>query len=173
MEFKTLKLISIFLTFILCFPFHFMYEIFPNTLFSIMFPVNESIWEHMKMLFSATLFTGIIECLLIKNNNKFSNLFITSLLSIPIFLALYLPLYKIFNENVFINISVLIVTIIITQIISYIILKSSNKDSMMGINIIGIILVYILFGILTYYPLQNEIFYDNYNNKYGINTYDN
>ena len=39
-------------TFLLAFPFHFGYDILPNQVSAIFFPVNESIWEHMKMLFT-------------------------------------------------------------------------------------------------------------------------
>lgn len=174
MGLKTLKTIDIFIIFILCFPFHFMYEWFPNTLFSIMFPVNESIWEHMKMIFSAIFAVGILDCLFTRGNkNAFPNIFITSLISIPIFLILYLPSQEIFGKEMFLNLAILLFTIIIVQIISYYILKAPGTDNMVSISIIGIILVYILFGILTYYPLNNDIFYDSYNCKYGINMYDN
>lgn len=174
MGLKTLKIIDIFIIFILCFPFHFMYDWFPNTLFSIMFPVNESIWEHMKMIFSAFFAVGILDYLFTKGNkNAFPNMFITSLISIPAFLILYLPLYEIFGEEMFLNLAILLFTVIIVQIISYYILKTTETDNIVSISIVGIILVYILFGILTYYPLTNDIFHDSYNCKYGINMYDN
>ena len=69
MTLKRIKIISIIGTFLLCFLTHFIYNLFPNTLFSIFFPVNESIWEHMKMLFSTILLFGIIEYILIKKFN--------------------------------------------------------------------------------------------------------
>ena len=42
-----------------------MYELFPNFIFSILFPVNESIWEHMKLLFGSIIVSGIIQKLII------------------------------------------------------------------------------------------------------------
>ena len=53
MDLKKVKIVSIFGMFIFCFLTHFLYNFFPNTLFSIFFPVNESIWEHMKMMSSS------------------------------------------------------------------------------------------------------------------------
>jgi len=39
------------------------------------------------------------------------------------------------------------------------------------ISIIGIIIVYFIFGFLTYNPPINELFYDKNDNKYGIDIY--
>lgn len=177
MALKWIKLFGLFLTFGLCFLTHFMYEWFPNTLFSIFFPVNESIWEHMKMLFSAIILYGFIDYLLLKTfkqntDNFLSNLFIVATISIPIFLIIYLPFYHLIGENMALNLIVLFITIAIIQIISYFILKNEKNFNLNLVSIIGIILVYIIFGILTYYPLINDLFYDPLNEKYGINTYD-
>ena len=47
---KKLMIITTLIAFLLCFPFHFVYDTFPNLITSIFFPINESIWEHMKLL---------------------------------------------------------------------------------------------------------------------------
>ena len=47
---KKIKIIGFFIMMCLSFLSHFMYEWCDNFLFSIFFPVNESIWEHMKLL---------------------------------------------------------------------------------------------------------------------------
>ena len=177
MALKWIKLVSTFGIFFLCFLTHFMYEWFPNTLFSIFFPVNESIWEHMKMLFTAVILYSIIDYLILrsfkqKTDNFLINVFITATTSIPIFLILYLPFYFLIGENMALNLIVLFITIAISQIISYYILKAKTYPNLNLISIIGIILAYIILGILTYYPLTNDLFFDPSNEKYGINTYD-
>ena len=58
---KKIKIIGIFIIFILSVIFHFLYGIFPNYLFSILFPVNESIWEHMKLIVTSTLVFSIFD----------------------------------------------------------------------------------------------------------------
>ncbi len=176
MTLKWIKISAILGIFILCFPFHFMYDWFPNTLFSIFFPVNESIFEHMKMLFSAIVVYGIIDYFVLKffkqkRNNFLVSLFISALLSIPVFLVIYLPFYYLIGENMVINIGFLFLTIIISQIISYFILKSDNLPKLNIVCVVGIILVYIVFGLLTYYPPINDLFFDPTNEKYGLNTY--
>ena len=40
--------------------FHFMYDLFPNLLFSLIFPINESVWEHLKLCFYPVLAANLI-----------------------------------------------------------------------------------------------------------------
>ena len=161
---KKLMIITTLIAFLLCFPFHFVYDKFPNFITSILFPINESIWEHMKLLFGSLIISGIIEkIILIKlkedtTNICFSN-FISAISSIPIFLIIFLPIYNTIGENFKITILIMLITIIISKYISY---KISNKKDLRFENktIILVIITYILFGILTYNPIDNYIFID-------------
>ena len=128
MSLKGVKIINVFVVFALCFITHFMFDWFPNTFFSIFFPVNESIWEHMKMLYSSIIIAGVIDYFLIKkfhgNTNTFlTSLFVSAILSIPVFLIIYLPFYYLIGENMVLNLIVLFITIVISQIISFYLLK--------------------------------------------------
>ena len=110
------KIISTLGIIALCFLFHFMYEWFPNRLFALFFPVNESIWEHMKILFSSICFYGIIDYIIISKNkiiinNFIFNLFITGISSIIIYLSIFLPVYNIIGENMFFSISLMIIVL--------------------------------------------------------------
>ena len=85
MNLKKIKVIATICIFIISFLSHFAYNLFPNIIFSFFFPVNESIWEHMKILFTSTLIYGIVDYYLLKKNNiKFNNfsfqLYFTALL---------------------------------------------------------------------------------------------
>lgn len=177
MNIKKLKFITFFITLCLTFLCHFMYDWFPNTLTSIFFPVNESIWEHMKMLFTTILIGGLIEYIIIKKQNlKFNNilliLFFKSLVSIPIFLLFYLPLYYIFGENMVISITIMTIVLILIEIFSFYLLHINEIKYQGVISIVLIILSYIIFSLLTYYPPKTELFYDKTKNKYGINHYE-
>ncbi len=169
---KILKIIGVIIAFILCFPLHFLYDKFPCFLTSIFAPVNESIWEHMKLLFGSIIVSGIIQKLIIIyrkekiNNICFSN-FIGALLSIPIFLILFLPIYFIIGKNFIITISIMLLTIILAEIISYKIMN--QKDfKMENKTIIFVIIIYSIFTLLTYFPLKNVLFIDPTNSTYGI-----
>lgn len=170
---KNMRIIATFGIFLISFLSHFMYELFPNPLFSFIFPVNESIWEHMKILFTSSLLYSVIDYLILKINKiKYNNypfqLWFTSLIIIPIYLSIYLPLYKLFGENLIISITLLFIIYIIKEIISYNILKSHNIKILNTITIPIIIIVYIIFAYLTYYPPHNYIFLDTITNTYGI-----
>lgn len=176
MNLKKTRIISTIGIFLLCFLAHFLYQWLPSTLTAIFFPVNESIWEHMKMLFTSIILYGIIDYIIlnkfnIKYHNFFLSLFFTAFISIPIYLTIYLPIFYKIGEKMIINIGLLLVVIIITQIISYYILKMKNCPLANYVSIIFIILSYIIFGYLTYNPPKTELFFDTQKEKYGINIY--
>lgn len=162
---KNLKIFGAILAFLLCFPLHFIYDKFPNFLTSVFTPVNESIWEHMKILFGSIIISGVIQKLIVIfkketiNNMCFSN-FIAALTSIPIFLIIFLPIYAIIGENLIVNIILMLLTIIICEFIAY---KITNlKDlKLENITILLVIIVYTIFGILTYYPPNNFLFIES------------
>ena len=176
MSLKVEKIICCISIFILCFLFHFAYELIPCTLFSIFFPVNESIWEHVKLIFTSCIFNGIIEYILlnkfkVKYNNFFMSLTISSISIIPIFLILYLPLFYKIGPKMYLNIGIMSVAIILSQIISYFILNRKKVNIKNYIFIAVIIICYIIFGYLTYNPIKSELFFDTKDEKYGINNY--
>ena len=173
---KKIKTFSVFGMFLLCFLTHFLYNWFPNSLFSIFFPVNESIWEHMKMIASSILLFSILEYFLYKkfrvsHNNFVLSLFLEISLAIIIFLIIYLPIYHFIGSSFILNIIVLFISIYFVNIISFYILslRPLHKEVL---SLVGIILIYILFGIFTYYPPFNDLFFDKMDNKYGINIYE-
>ncbi len=176
MTLKRSRIISTIGIFLLCFLFHFIYDCIPSYITSIFFPVNESIWEHMKLLFSAVVMYGIIDYIIlqkfkIKYNNFFTNLFVTGISIIPIYLIMFLPIYYKIGENMVITIGIMLISIIISQVISYYILKAKDFDKLNIIYLILIIITYIVFAYLTYYPLKNELFFDTQEEKYGLNNY--
>lgn len=176
MTLKQEKIIAVIGTFLLAFLFHFLYEWFPNTLCSIFFPVNESIWEHMKLLFTPILTFGIVEFLIlkylhIKTHNYFFFLTILALLSIPFYLLFYLPIYYMIGEQMWFNIALLFLVILLVHIVHYFLIQ---KDLHFHSNVWAVLLViigYIIFGYLTYQPIKSDLFFDHLNEKYGVNTY--
>lgn len=177
MNLKKIKIISVIGIFLLCFLFHFLYDWFPNGLFAILCPVNESIWEHMKLFYTSTLLFGIVEYILlykfnIKYNNFLTSLFISSISSIIIFLIIFLPIYYKIGENMFITITLMLISIILSQVISYYILNSKKECKLLEYLVFILIIIgYIVFGYLTYNPIKNHLFFDTVDEKYGINNY--
>lgn len=177
MKLRTIKIIAVIGIFLLSFLAHFFYELFPNVISSIFFPVNESIWEHMKMLFTSIILYGIVDYILLKKNNIYFNnfkaqLFFTAFISIPIYLILFLPIYNMIGENMFVSISLMLVVYIIISYISYKMLLSDEFVILNNFSVYLIIIMYFIFTYLTYFPIHNYIFYDTNKDKYGINDYE-
>lgn len=173
MNIKKNKIISVIGIFLISFLIHGAYEIFPNPIFSIFFPVNESIFEHMKMLFTNIMIFVPIEYLIlkkfdIKHNNLTFSYVIGALASIPAFLLMFLPIYYRIGENMPITIFLMLIAIIISQIISMAIMKCDYIKYNGILAIVLIILTYSITTYLTYNPMHNDFFYDGLNETYGI-----
>ncbi len=169
---KNIKILGIILAFLLTFPLHFLYDKAPCFITSIIAPVNESIWEHMKILFGSILISGVIQKIIVKtkklniNNVCISN-FTAAISSIPIFLAMYLPVYNGVGENLPVTIIIMFIAIVIAEIISYLMMKKDDLK-LENMAIIFTITVYIIFALLTYFPPEHELFMDQVSLTYGI-----
>ena len=168
---KKVKFIGIFVIFVLSFISHFMYSCFPNSIFSISFPVNESIWEHMKLLATPVLIFSIFEYIIYRNKNIYYNNFLLSygisiVLGIIIYLILYLPIDYLFGHNLLVAVILLFITFIIIQIISYYIMnyREIRYSNVIGIGII--ISIYIVFWYFTYNPIEINLIYDTMKKVY-------
>lgn len=176
MDLKKLLKYNILIIFGLSFFSHFAYKVIPINLFAIFFPVNESIFEHMKMIYTTFLIDSLILYIALKKKNiKFNNflccLFLSPIISIISFLLIWLPIYYRIGENMIITLTVLLISICISQITSYYILSSHDNKVLNYISFGFTILFIILFAYFTYYPLHNDFFLDSLNEKYGINDY--
>ena len=176
MNLKKYLTINIFIIFAITFLSHFAYDIFKTNIFAIFFPVNESIFEHMKMIYTSFLISGIIQYFIFKKsnisyNNFFTNLLVTSLSSIVSFLIIWLPIYYRIGENMAITIIILFISICISQVIAFYILNSNNSKIINYLSLLLIISISIVFAYFTYNPLINDFFFDPIKEVYGINTY--
>ena len=163
-------ILSSFIIFILSTLFHSLYNYLPCFLTSIIVPVNESIFEHMKMIFTSYMFYLLIKILFNKKheNNLISSFVIASLFNIVIFLIIYIPIYLLFGEKLVVNLILYFITILISNYLMY---KIQNKKINSKINkysVYIIPLVYIVFTLFTYFPLKNMLFLDPTTNTYGI-----
>ncbi|MGM9874379.1 MAG: DUF6512 family protein [Bacilli bacterium] len=170
---KKIKIIGVFIMMCLSFLSHFMYEWCNNFLFSIFFPVNESIWEHMKLLITPVLIYALIEYFIYKNKSiKFNNFSlsygISIIIGIILYLIIYLPFYHFFGNNIILSILLLFFDYIFISFISYLIINMRKIKYSKTIGTLLIIFIYFMFYYLTYYPIHYYIFYDTENNVYGI-----
>lgn len=170
---KILKTLFIFLPFLLAFPFHFVYDYIKFPFFAIYFPVNESIFEHTKLLFTSLIISYLIYYFIYKKQIDKTKYLSSLLVSILISITSMLMFYYIFKlitgkEIMFLAILSLLLGITIGQIVSKIMYKKNIKWSkeISLYSLITITLVYLLF---TVNPPYLEFFYDSLNNGYGLN----
>ena len=173
MNYKKRIIIATIIMFIICFPLHFVYDLIPCSITAIFTPVNESIWEHMKIIVTSYLLYGIIDYMLLSKNGIIRNNFLFQLAFVPIlgvlfYLIVYLPIYSLIGENMVVSIGLLFLIYIFMSIISYYFLMEENNKVLKIVSIPLIIIVYIIFTYLTYKPPKNYIFYDTVKEIYGI-----
>ena len=121
-----------------------------NPLIGTFSAVNESIWEHMKILFTSILLYGFIDKYLlnkynIKHNNFPFQLYFTAISSIPLYLAIYIPIYKLLGEKLIISLLLLLVVYIIEAYISYNLLKEKELKVLNLLAVPIILSTYIFF----------------------------
>lgn len=66
MTLKRITWIDVIFIFLVSFIIHYMFDWYPSIITFMFFPVNESIWEHQKMIFMAYLMWGIVEYFILK-----------------------------------------------------------------------------------------------------------
>ena len=170
---KKIKIFIIILAFLLSFPIHFIYDIFPSFFTSIIAPVNESIWEHMKIIYTSILLSSIVEYFIYKikrydTNNFFISIPISSILGIIFYLVIYLLIDLFIPHSFFIAIFIMLITYIFSNIISYIILNKKEIPNQKELGISLILISYIVFTHLTYYPPKSYMFIEQITKTYGI-----
>ncbi len=172
MTLKKIKIINVIVFFVLSFVWHFVYDLIPCFLTSIFFPVNESIWEHMKIIFGVIIFGSLISLILmnkfkIKHNNFYVEIITKGILGVIFYLIIFIPIYKLIGENMFVAITLMLGTYCLMEFLGYYILKMDDLNIKI-MPIILIVLVYVLFALLTYYPRHNFLFFDESKFIYGI-----
>lgn len=143
---------------------HFLYDWTGNNrIVGLFTPINESIWEHMKLLFFPMLIYSLI--MILKFRRKYSC--ITSALCFGILTgALLIPLFYyaytyILGNNVFMmDISIFILSIVIAFGLSYKLTLSRRLESYTSILGMLVSVLFVCFLVFTYRPPEAAIFQD-------------
>ena len=140
---------------------HFSFKTFNfDNFLKVIFPINESTFEHLKLFFFPFIIISIVEGLIYKEKlDEFISKrgFIISF--IMLFEITYISIMtKIFGINTIINVSSYYILMLIAFILSYKINTNSKVFKYGGY--LNIFLWLILFSIYTYKPLDTSIFID-------------
>ena len=134
--------------------------------------VNESVWEHLKLVFWPALLFMLIEYVPLKKTVNNFGLAKTvgvymAITTIPIIFYSYTAIT---GKSMFvIDITTFIVAVIIGQISSYKLLTHKKLSENLGrISLVLLVMLGIAFVLFTFYPPQLPIFRDPITGKYGI-----
>ena len=150
---------------------HFTYEFFgENMLVASFSAVNESVWEHLKLLFFPMLLSTIIGFFYIgKSTSNFLCSKVLGILASMSFIIIFFYTYTgiIGKSIVFIDIASFFVAVILGEYLAYKLMISNFKCN----NIIAIIILattLICFIVFTYFTPNIGLFKDPVTSQYGI-----
>lgn len=153
---------------------HFVYELSNNTyLIGIFTPVNESVFEHLKMIIYPIILVMGYEHIMFKGNSNYILAKVVSIITAMLVIITIFYTYTTFTNNsvIIIDIITYYVSIFIGELCSYKILKNKNNKDYGLLNkhskIMLISLIWI-FMFCTFYPPKLDIFRDPITNTYGI-----
>ena len=155
---------------------HFIYEASGEKKWcAFLFPVNESVWEHVKMYILPSFLWMIVEFLLYSSNPNYLTIKLISMLSVIIFIPLvfYIVFYIMKKESIIASIIEFILDIIIGQIVFYRLLLVESNFSFGIFAIIGLLLIFVCYALFTFFPPKIFLFEDSTNGKYGIKAHTN
>lgn len=157
---------------------HFCYEWSGNNFIVGLFaPVNESPWEHMKLVFTPIILFAFVDWYYLKS--KANNLCFALLKEIGVAIVFILAIFYIYTSLVghsilAIDILSFVIAAILAKWLGYqILIGKFNKWEFKGLNVISaifIIIIMIFFIIATIDPPKVNLFLDPVTDTYGINN---
>ena len=150
---------------------HFTYNWSKNNSFVGLFSaINESTWEHLKLLFFPMLITTIIGNFIFKDAfpnflcNKTIGIIVAMLFTI-IFFYTYTGILG--TNYAFVNILTFILSVVVGEYVAYmLIINNFTFNKIFCISML--IILTFLFFIFTFYPPKINLFKDPLNGSYGI-----
>ncbi|MBE6049738.1 MAG: hypothetical protein E7214_03515 [Clostridium sp.] len=163
--------------FILSALFHFMFEATGKpTISAVFFPVNESIFEHLKLVLYPSILYFLVSFFLLKKDYKisFKRWFIALCSSVILSILTVLFGYYVFKyafniDSLIWHISILLIGTILGQLLAvHVYNKSHNTSKQFVIALLVLILLIIIFTWVTFNPPKLPLFLDYTKNIYGI-----
>ena len=165
-------IINTILIFAFGFVTHNLYKWFPSFVTTI-FPVNESLYEHLKMIFITPIIISTVLYIIFyfkkkPINNYLGGLFVSTIFNILLFYIVYLPIYYSFGQNMVVTLIIYFISIAVSQFVNYLIIRRKDNRIFNTVSLILMFIVLIVLLYLTYNPLEIDFFLDPTNNTYGI-----
>ena len=174
MKIKTWQILGTVFTLILGPLFHFFYEWSnEHVIVGIFSAINESTWEHLKLLFTPVFLFSIIEYFSYgKHHNNFILVrFLSILLGMLTTVTLFYTYSSIIGKTVLpIDIAIFILSTFVIYYFSFRLLQTKRFSSSFAkaIGIIGMIALLLAFFVFTFAPPQIPLFQDPKTGAYGV-----
>ena len=172
MKIKTWQIITVIICLVLGIFLHFTYEwSSENMIVGLFSAVNESTWEHLKLIFYPMLLMAIIGYFVIgKRNNNYWFAQAMGIITAMLFTIVFFYTYTgIIGTNFgWLNIATFIVAILLGAFVTYKLLISKKVYNAEFISIFFLIILLLSFILYTSNPPQIPLFQDPITGGYGI-----
>lgn len=152
---------------------HFVYELTNKSVIAALFcPINESPWEHLKLIFFPYLIWTVIQAVIMKDTkNLLPAKFIGVFVGMAATLSFFYTYTGIVGKNIdWLNILSFFIGVFIAFLIDYLLIKSEKMQGK-GVNItaiISFIIMSAIFILFTFAPPLIPLFKDPITSSYGI-----
>jgi hypothetical protein len=151
---------------------HFVYQITGSNLaVGLLAPVNESVWEHLKIVFTPLLIVGIIQYFIVKKdrNSYWTGLLMGMITAMLIVIFGFYLYSSLLGENLLIDIGLYIASIIVAiYVAAYVRSNLKTTKVIDGVSIIVITIVGLSLVYLTIAPPKFSPFIESGSQTYGI-----
>ncbi|HRI05932.1 MAG TPA: DUF6512 family protein [Candidatus Dojkabacteria bacterium] len=166
------EIIGVFVIFILGSLFHFLYKYGGKKIWmAIISPVNESIWEHLKIAFYPFLIYAVFELFLLDLSLE-SFIWAKTVGVVVLIVAILLieVIYPRFTKKniLFIDLIVFFLTIALAQYVGYMIFINTLLVPPISISLSILLSIAMIIAYVTFYPPKRPLFRDSLTGKYGI-----
>jgi hypothetical protein len=142
-----------------------------NSVAAVVGPVNESVWEHLKLGYWALILFSSFEFKLF--DRKVNNFFLAKLVGVVLLNLTILTIYYTYSaltphNIIWLDISSYIIGVIICQWVAYRLYFTSEFVILKLPSLLLFVAIGVLFGYFTFHPPHKEIFKDERNGTYGV-----
>ncbi len=172
-KFFIYELVGIIFGIVGSFIFHFAFEwIGEIKLLAWLFPVNESVWEHVKILLIPYAIFSIIEYCLLKpeNSKNYWGIKALSMLLIPLAMIVGFYTYTGIIGTHFLALDILlsVIVVFLSYYLSYTLLSKNYVLKNPDYLIVGAVILLYLIVYFTYFPPKIDLFLDSTTAGYGL-----
>lgn len=150
---------------------HFLYEWTGVAIVALVGPVNESVWEHLKILVTPILVFLIVEWIASKDKQRLlAAKFAQIVFGIVFMIAFFYTYSGVIGQVIlWVDIMLFYLTAALSYIVSYRVVTRKAAPKLPSVAYVaGIALIVLCLWVTTFFPPEMPLFYDSSAGRYGI-----